>query len=81
MALWQSRKERSENGRTINDREHNGPANGGIGRNKRVKGMARQEKNEGSKVSGDSKRQDFSFFSFFGMQKTSRSDIKAIVFV
>lgn len=44
MALWQSRTEWSENGRTINDREHNSPANEGIGRNKRVKGMPRQEK-------------------------------------
>lgn len=44
MALWQSRTEQSENGRTINDREHNGPANGGTGRNKRIKGMPRREK-------------------------------------
>lgn len=44
MALWQSRTEQSENGRTINDREHNGPANGAIGRNKPVKGTPRRER-------------------------------------
>lgn len=54
MALWQSRTERSENGRTINDREHNVPANGGIGRNKQ---NAKTKKS--LKVLGDKKRQRF----------------------